>query len=148
MSWQEAARDISGLFDRTAARAISASTLTGLRNRHVVEGDGVLQMLRWLNRTPESFALDAGDVGAPAALPSIERHQILRFDTKKIFAELEAKRAGRGITWTQVAREIGGTNAAALTRLSKGGRTSFPGVMRIARWLGRPVASFVRVSAR
>jgi hypothetical protein len=103
-------------------------------------------MLRWLNRTPESFSPGADVVVEHAALPSVERHQILRFDAKKMFAGLEAKRAERGITWTQVAREIGGTNAAALTRLSKGGRTSFPQVMRMAQWLGRPVTTFVQVS--
>jgi hypothetical protein len=105
-------------------------------------------MLRWLNRTPESFSPGADDVVESAALPSVERHQILRFDTKKMFAGLETKRAERGISWTQVAREIGGTNGAALTRLSKGGRTSFPDVMRIARWLGRPLATFVQISTR
>jgi hypothetical protein len=50
------------------------------------------------------------------------------------------------MTWKQVAHEIGGVNPAGLTRLSKGGRTAFPEVMRIVRWLGRPAASFTRLS--
>jgi hypothetical protein len=52
------------------------------------------------------------------------------------------------MTWQQVAKEIGDLDAATLTRLSKGGRISFPGVMRILRWLGSTVASYTRVRDR
>jgi hypothetical protein len=50
------------------------------------------------------------------------------------------------MTWKQVVHEIGGVNPADLTGLSKGGRTAFPEVMRIVRWLGRPAGSFTRLS--
>jgi len=50
------------------------------------------------------------------------------------------------MTWAEVAREIGGVGAAGLTRMAGGGRTAFPHVIRIARWLGRPVASLTRIS--
>lgn len=138
MSWQQLACE---------ARWISVSTLTGMRERGSLEGDGVLQLLAWLQRTPESFVPgEAGRLREPADLPEVEPHRILRFDTGAIYQALDAKRAERGMTWKQVAAEIGGLNAASLTRLSKGGRTSFPKVMRIFGWLRRPAASFTRIS--
>jgi len=149
MSWQQVARAISATFARTPARPISASTLSGLRNRSAAEGDGILQMLRWLQRTPESFVpgLAEPDDGS-GTLPDAGVRQILRFDTRKLFSALDAQRAGRRLTWRQVADEIGGIGASNLAQLSKGGRTGFPHVMRITRWLGRPAADFVRAFDR
>jgi hypothetical protein len=141
MSWAEVARSINALIARATTSKISASTITGIRSRRSVEGDGVLQMLRWLGRTPESFV--PGATGG-AALPSAGDDRILRFDTRSLHAALDAARVERGVSWTQMAREIGGVSAAGLTRLSQGGRTFFPEVARITRWLGRPIAEFVR----
>jgi hypothetical protein len=147
MSWQQVAREISARFDRGPAKPVSASTLRGLCTRGVVEGDGVLQMLLWLDRAPESFVADANGVDAQdAALRRLESHQILRFDAKALYAMLDARRAEQALTWTQIAAAIGGVNAAGLTRLAKGGRVAFPDVMRITRWLGRPAATFTRAS--
>jgi hypothetical protein len=81
-------------------------------------------------------------------LPPVRPDQILRFDAKGIYAALESRRVERGMTWAEVAGEIGGVSAAGLTRLAKGGRVGFPGVMRIARWLGRPAASFTHAADR
>jgi uncharacterized protein YfiM (DUF2279 family) len=147
LSWQQVAREIASLSNQAPARPISASTLSGLRKRSSIEGDGVLQMLRWLRRTPESFVGGgAKGVARTAILPDAGPHQILRFDTRKLHADLEAQRVARGMTWQDVAREIGGVSAASLARLSVGGRTAFPQVMRITRWLDRPAASFTRAS--
>ena len=147
MTWQAVAREING--EVAGARAIAASTLTGLRTRRAVEGDGVLQMLRWLRRTPESFVPGAASSTADGtALPQPGVDQILRFDTRKLYSALDAQRVDRGLTWKQVATEVGAGSAASLTRYAEGGRTSFPDVMRIAAWLGRPVAHFTRASSR
>jgi hypothetical protein len=113
----------------------------------VIEGDGVLQALRWLRRTPESFVPGHSDgLNEDARLPHVDPHQILRFDAVAIHAALDARRLERQLTWTEVAREIGGGPAAGLTRLADGGRVSFPHVMRIVRWLGRPAASLTRIA--
>jgi len=61
---------------------------------------------------------------------------------------LDAQRTARGLTWPQVADEIGGVAPGGLTRLANGGRVGFPEVMRIFRWLGRPAASFTREASR
>jgi len=147
LSWAQLAGEINRPVGRPRPRAIAASTLSGMRGQRAIEGDGVLQQLRWLRRTPESFVpgLADGD-GAAFALPDVPPNRILRFDTRAIYAALDARRRERGLTWTQAAVEIGGVSAAGLTRYARGGRTGFPQVMHIALWLGRPAASLTRVA--
>jgi hypothetical protein len=147
LSWGEVAREINAQFGELDSRPIATSTINGMRSRRVVEGDGVLQMLRWLRRTPESFVPDHPDASnAVYALRDVPTNRILRFDTKAMYSALDQKRAERGITWAQVAREIAGFGAASLKRLADGGRTTFPEVMRIVGWLDRPAAAFTRES--
>jgi hypothetical protein len=55
LTWQQAVLEINMVFGRISSRPISRSTVTGLGTKAVAEGDGVLAMLKWLNRTPESF---------------------------------------------------------------------------------------------
>lgn len=136
LSWQQVVREIG----------VSHSTLVGLRTRRAVEGDGVLQMLLWLHRTPESFVPGCDTAASPPDQSPDAPNCVLRFDTRAIYAALDAQRARKGLTWTEVAQRIGGLKPASLTRLSKGGRTSFPQVMRIVAWLGRPALTFTRIS--
>jgi hypothetical protein len=102
----------------------------------------VLQALRWLGRTPESFipglpgkpgrALPRDDAGRPA------------FDTRAIYRALENEKTRRGLSWRQVAADLGpGFRPGMLTRLAHGTGIGFPRVMRIFGWLGRPAADFV-----
>lgn len=146
LSWASVAREVNG--DRTGLpgpRAVAVSTITGLRTKAFVEGDGVLQMLLWLGRTPESFVPGAESAGA--ALSRVEPSKILRWDTPAIYAALDAKRTAESLTWSEAANRVGGVTAAGLTRLAKGGRIAFPQVMRIVRWLGKPAATFTRASS-
>lgn len=147
LSWQQLAREISAQFGRAGWRPIAASTLSGMRGKRVIEGDGVLQALRWLNRTPESF-VPGHTPAADEALPHVEPDGILRFDAVAIYKALDQQRIARGLSWPQLAREIGGVAPAGLTRLANGGRVGFPEVMRVFRWLGRPAASFTRAASR
>jgi ribosomal protein L24E len=148
LSWSAALREIRRASDHPGARPLSLSTVKGVGRRAIAEGDGVLQMLRWLNRTPESFMLGTQEIAETGGrLLEIPAGKVLRFDTKKMFTALNARRAERKMTWAQVAEETG-WSVAALTRLSKGGRTAFPTVMRIVRWLGEPAVRFIRISDR
>jgi hypothetical protein len=53
----------------------------------------LLQALRWLRRTPESFLAGRDQAPSPGeALPVAGHSQILRFDTAAIHAALDAKR--------------------------------------------------------
>lgn len=126
-------------------RSIAPSTLTRLKDGRVAEGDGVLQMLRWLGRSPESFLPDHPDANAARfQLPTVPDGKVLRWDTKALFSALDARRKELGLTWTALATEIGGFTPAMLTHLARGPRIGFPGVMRIVRWLGQPAAVFMR----
>jgi hypothetical protein len=147
LHWRQLADQISRPFHRLPGGRISASTLTGMPARRALEGDGVLQVLRWLGRSPESFV-----PGHPApwsarlALPMVGDGQILRFDTPTLHDALDAARVARGMTWPEVARAIGGITPANLAGLARGGRTSFPQVTSMTGWLERTTADFTRVT--
>jgi hypothetical protein len=148
MSWAAVTREINARFrDVPGHKPIAASTIAGLSNKVVGEGDGILQMLLWLRRTPESFV--PGFEGAAAEryrLKELESTQILRWDTHALYSALNTQRQARGMSWREVASEVGGYTPATMTHLAKGGRTSFPQVMRAIAWLGQPAAFFARVS--
>src|SRR5262245_41053871 len=109
MSWEAVASEINRSDERYDVRPISASTISGLMNkRWGVEGDGVLQMLLWLDRTPESFVPGHPGAAHPEArLPRVGTARILRFDVPSIYTKLDAQREARGLTWPQAAVEIG-----------------------------------------
>ena len=147
MSWAAVARAINSSFrDVPQHKPIALSTITGLRTKALGEGDGILQMLIWLDATPESFVRGVHDDSRKGKLRKLEPSQILRWNTQAIYVALDEKRTIEHLTWNEVAARIGGLNAAALTRMAKGGRTTFPHVMRIVRWLGTSAATFTRAS--
>jgi transcriptional regulator with XRE-family HTH domain len=80
-------------------------------------------------------------------LAGVPPNKILRFDTRKLHAALNARRIERNMTWAQVAKEAR-VSASTLTYLSRGTRAWFPAVTRITGWLDRPVAEFTRASDR
>jgi hypothetical protein len=146
LSWAQTMREINRQPETRLRRPVSVSTVKSMRTKTVAEADGVLQMLLWLNRSPESFI-----PGHPeseevrARLPNVSSPQILRFDTRKLHAALEEQRRARKMTWVQVAREIA-CGVSSLTHLSTGGRTAFPQVIRMVRWLNRRATDFTRAS--
>lgn len=145
LTWAQVAREVNK--NRTPRRPIRASTITSLREKPVGEGDGILQMLLWLRRSPESFI--PGFVGADDRrfqLPELTGGQILRWDTRALHASLDNERRARGLTWAQAAAEIGRFTPAMLTNLSKGGRIGFPRVMRLVVWLNKPAVTFTRIA--
>ena len=144
LTWRELTSEVNALFSASGARPISQSTITRLRRARVAEGDGVLQLFRWLGCSPEDLAGESRD---DARLPNATPQHVLRFDTKRLHAALEARRAELGLTWARLAAQIG-LNAAALTRLANGGRTTYPGVLRISKWLAQPTSAFIRLSTR
>lgn len=103
----------------------------------------MLQMLRWLDRAPETFVRPCSNVPA-VRLPDVGAGEVLRFDAAAIYAALEARRVANRWTWPQLAAAIGGVSASMLTHFATGGRVSVPSVIRVIAWLGRPVADFTR----
>jgi hypothetical protein len=146
LSWGAVAREITARGGGPVGR-LSRATLTGLPSRRFVEGDGVLAMLRWLDRTPESFMDGVVEPDAPHyRLPSAPG-KVLRFDTITLHAALDTTRQSRGLTWEELARQISGASATGLQRLGERlGRIGFPQVGRLTRWLDQPTADFVRAA--
>ena len=145
-SWAEATREINREHERASFRPLSTSTVKATRTQLIAEADGVLQMLLWLRRSPESFMPDASpSEDVRSSLPTVPAYRILRFDTKKLHAALDTKRREKDLTWAALARELG-VGPSSLTQLGKGGRTSFPQVMRMVGWLERRAAEFTHAS--
>jgi hypothetical protein len=146
LSWKAVADEVNR--HRTFMRPIASSTITSLKQKRVGEGDGILQMLLWLRRTPESFVPGAHDPQSERfCRPELTTGQILRWDTRALHAALDERRRRESLTWADVARQIGRYTPGQLTTLARGGRTGFPHVMRIVRWLDRPAAAFTRIAA-
>jgi transcriptional regulator with XRE-family HTH domain len=136
LSWSQAAREIG----------VGASTISGLRARAVAEADGVLQMLRWLRRSPESFVPDhpwSDRTDTRLKAPPLGR--VLRIDGFRLHEALDARRMELGLSWPRLARELT-VGRSSLTGLESGARTAFPAVMRFSGWLSRPLAEFTRSS--
>jgi hypothetical protein len=148
-TWTALVAEINKPFEGTPSIPISVGTVRGIANKRSVNSGVILQILRWLGRTPESFLSGSG--AAPLAsetLPDPGPARILRFDTREMHSALDAKRLQRGMTWKQVAEELPGFTGSMLTNLAKGPLIGFPRVMTITQWLGRPAASFVRDRSR
>ena len=145
MSWAETTRAINGY--KTEGAPVATSTITGLKDKPVGEGDGILGMLVWLGRTPESFIPGIPDADAERyRLPEVANDHGLRWDTQAIHAALNAQRQEWKMTWKDVAQEFGRCTPGMLMHLSKGGRIGFPGVVRYALWVEQPAATFVRAA--
>lgn len=71
----------------------------------------------------------------------------VRFDPEALYAALDEQRGSRGMSWQQVAAEIG-VSAATVTRTKQGGRMEVDGMLAMVRWLDRTVESFTRGSTR
>ncbi len=144
LSWAAATREINARFkDVLGHKTIASSTITGLG----LEADGILQMLMWLQRTPESFVPGFRHPDEEQyRLPELDSTHILRVDTTSMYAALNLERLARGLNWKDLAGafEIGSTSP--LTGLAKGGRTSITMLTLVAGWLDKPCVAFTRVS--
>lgn len=149
LTWVALTAEINEPFQGTPSIPISVTTLRSMHAKRSVTSAVVLQVLRWLGRTPESFC--TGRQSAPLlgeTLPKGGPCRILRFDTAAMHAALNAERGRRGMTWKQVAKEMPGFTEKMLTNLATGPLIGFPRVMMIPQWLGLPAANFVRERSR
>jgi hypothetical protein len=148
LAWTAVVAELNAPFKFVPSIPTSLSTIRGMGGKASVTSAVVLQVLRWLGRTPESFlkerAPSAGADASAEALPDVGPQRILRFDTKGLHAALDEARRERGLTWRQVAGELPAFKEGMLTSLATGPAIGFPRVMRITQWLGRPAAEFMR----
>lgn len=148
LTWAELVAEINIAFEGTPSIPISVGTVRGMEEKQSVTSAVVLQVLRWLGRTPESFLAGNIETVPSEFLPSAGRGRVLRFDTRLIHAELNIERQRRDMDWKQVARELPGFSESMLTNLANGPLIGFPRVMLLTQWVGRPAAHFVRVHTR
>jgi hypothetical protein len=149
LSWEELATDINKPFKGTTSIPISTGTIRTMVKKSSVTSAVVLQVLRWLDRTPESFLSGRlGQSNVDEKLPAAGAAHILRFDTQAMHAALNDERQRRGLTWKQLAVELPGFTQSMIANLAEGPLIGFPRVMMIPQWLKCPAATFVRVRNR
>jgi hypothetical protein len=110
LNWQGVARELWDLSATLSARRndhpISASTLTGMAKRKDTSCQHALFMLRWLDRTPESFVPGSTGDARKNVFPRAGPDQRLRWDLQRLFDSLDTHRRERTLTWPQLAREL------------------------------------------
>ena len=65
-----------------------------------------------------------------------------RLDTEVLYAALDAQRQGRGLSWRQLAREVG-VSPSTMTRLAQGQRPDVDAFAALVRWLGQSADTFL-----
>jgi hypothetical protein len=144
LSWAGATREINRPDARPVLHPVSASSVRGTGEGRGVEGNVVLQLLQWLDRTPESFVPHhPAPTTAATQLPRPPADRHLRWDVARLYAVLNMQRQERDLTWKQVAGEVGGCTPAMLTGLAKANHVSIVHAMRLVGWLDRPAADFI-----
>jgi hypothetical protein len=121
---------------------LCGGAVSRLQQRGATSCQYALFMLRWLRRAPEDFltgaVVDVGDVRLPE--PGPDRR--LRWDLSQLHSALNDQRRERGLTWGQLAEEIGCT-PSRLTNLRTARLADMDLAMRVTQWLGRPAAAFI-----
>jgi hypothetical protein len=146
LGWYELADELWAQSAGLNARRNDHPLCGGAVSRQGARGETSCQyalfMLRWLGRAPEDFltgaVVDVGDVRLPETGPDSR----LRWDLGQLHAALNEQRRDRGLTWAEVALDLG-TTPARLTNLRTARFTDLALAMRVTQWLGRPAADFI-----
>jgi transcriptional regulator with XRE-family HTH domain len=69
-----------------------------------------------------------------------------RFDARALYQAIDEKRKARGLSWREVAAEIG-VGVSTITRTKGGGRMEVDGMLAMVAWLGTSVENFVHESS-
>ena len=150
LSWTAVARQIWDLSSelnerRPTDHPISPSTLTNMAKKPQISCQHALFMLRWLERTPESFLVGWGSSGNDErfALPVAGPDRRLRWALKRLYAAMDEKRRQEGLTWSGLAAVLDCTPSQLTGLRTAKFTTGMDQAMRIVQWLDRPAADFV-----
>jgi hypothetical protein len=147
LSWQQAADAIwaqsSELNARRDDHPIAPATLSGMGKRGAISAQHALFVLRWLGLPPEAFLGLDREIPAACTLPEVGPDRRLRWNLKRLYAALDAKRQSEGLTWAELARVLHCT-PSQLTgiRTAKFG-LNMGVAMAITMWLRKPAAAFI-----
>lgn len=140
LSWAALTREITG----PGPGAISSSSFSSMASRGAVNGNVVMAALRWLNRTPESFIADHPDAITKPPLPDgLPQRFFRRWNLEALYNALDSQRHERRLTWPEAAREIGLPPSVVARYRGADRFVNFPAVMRLTRWLDRPLTDFI-----
>jgi hypothetical protein len=149
LTWGELTVEINEPFKGTTSIPISASTIKTMSKKNSVTSAVVLQVLRWLDRSAESFLSGRpGPLHVHEKLPNAGASRILRFNTRAMYSALDDERQRRNLTWKQLVTQLPGFTQSMVTNLAEGPLIGFPRVMTIPQWLNCPAAVFVRARDR
>jgi hypothetical protein len=155
LSWTAVAGQLwalsSELNDRRRDHPISPSTLTNMAKNPRISCQHALFILRWLDRTPESFLVGSGSGSSGDgdgdderfALPVVGPDRRLRWALKRLYASMDEKRREEGLTWSELAATLGCTRSQLTGLRTAKFATGMDLAMRIVQWTGRPAADFV-----
>jgi hypothetical protein len=149
LSWPGVADQLwalsSELNERRHDHPISPSTLKKMEKSPSTSCQHALFMLRWLERTPESFIRRANATSNDQrfALPVAGPDRRLRWSLKLLYAALDEKRRRDGLTWPALAATLGCTPSQLTGLRTAKFATGMNVAMRIVQWLDRPAADFV-----
>jgi hypothetical protein len=155
LSWTAVAGQLwelsSELNDRRRDHPISPSTLTNMGKNPRISCQHALFMLRWLDRTPESFLVgwrSGPGSGSSAdderfALPVAGPDRRLRWALKRLYAAMDEKRRQEGLTWSGLAVVLGCTPSQLTGLRTAKFATGMDLAMRIVQWIGRPATDFI-----
>jgi hypothetical protein len=122
---------------------ISPSTLTGMAKNPRTSCQHALFMLRWLERTPESFLHPPLEDAVRYGLPAAGRDRRLRWALKRLYAAMDERRRSEALTWPALAGILGcSPNQLTALRTAKFA-TGMDIAMSIVQWLEQPAAAFV-----
>jgi hypothetical protein len=149
LSWRGVADEIWALSAVLNARRhdhpISPSTLSTMATRGATSCQHALFILRWLDRTPESFLVGhAPTSGAPLPVAGPDRR--LRWNLKALHAALDEARREASLTWAQLAKILRCTPSQLTGLRTAKFAANMAIAMRCVQWLGRPAADFVYVA--
>lgn len=65
-----------------------------------------------------------------------------RLNVESLYASLDAERSARGISWRQLAKEVG-ISPSTLTRMANGHRPDVDAFAALTRWLGTPSETYL-----
>jgi hypothetical protein len=146
LSWQQVADEIWDLSevlnDRRHDHPISPSTLKGMRQRDATSCQHALFMLRWLDRSPESF-LQGPSNSHVVPLPGVGPDRRLRWNLARLYDAMNAERRERGLSWPDLAETLRCTPSQLTGLRTAKFATGMKLAMRIVQWLNRPAADFV-----
>jgi hypothetical protein len=133
-----AERDARGLRNHP----IVPSTLRAIAKRQNASCQHAVFILRWLQRTPESFLTGAAP-DAGRSLPACGPDRRLRWNLRAMYEAVDEGRAARDLTWPATAKQLRCSPGQLTGLKSAKSATNIKLAMRITQWVQRPAADFI-----